>query len=237
MAFGNGPSIVTSGLTILFDVNSPGGVTGTTTLNNMVPSGPISSVALYPTSTYGYITSGSVYISGSNNNTSAGTFLLGYGDLASTINNDFTTNGWVYRQTTRKATICEYRGTFYRLEFSANDSSMYFNQRNVNSPNTTNTTSVSVTNVLNKWDYFSLSKSGTSWSFYKNGALVGTTTFTMAETIGVGNFITLGIAWSDDDYASNTMVGYIGPFAHYNRALSASEIAQNYNALKSRFDL
>ena len=68
MAFGNGPSIVTSGLTILFDVNSPGGVTGTTTLNNMVPSGPISSVALYPTSTYGYITSGSVYISGSNNN-------------------------------------------------------------------------------------------------------------------------------------------------------------------------
>jgi hypothetical protein len=237
MAFGNGPKIVSQGLTILFDTNSPGGTNGTNTLYNAVPGGPISSVALYPTSTFGYITSGSVFVSGSNNNSNSGSFLFGAGDLSSTINNDFTTNNWVYRQTTRKATICEYRGSGLRLEFCADDTSMYFNQRQVISPFTVFTTSVSVTNALNKWDYFSLSKSGTNWSFYKNGSLVGTTSFTMSETIATGASISLGIAWSDDDYLSNTMVGFIGPFTHYNRALMASEVLQNYNAQKSRFGL
>ena len=237
MAFGNGPKIISEGLTILFDTNSPGGTNGTNTLYNAVPGGPISSVSLYPTSTFGYISSGSVFVSGSNDNTSNGTFLLGSGNLSSTINNDFTTNNWIYRQTSRKATICEYRGGSTRLEFCASDTLMYFNQRQVISPFTTFSTSVSVTNDLNKWDYFSLSKSGTNWSFYKNGYLVGTTSFTMSETIGNGNWISLGISWSDDDYLSNTMVGFIGPFTHYNRALSASEVQQNYNAQKSRFGL
>lgn len=237
MAFANGPQIVSQGLTILFDTNSPGGTNGTNTLYNAIPTGPIQSVALYPTSTYGYIATGSVYISGSNNNTASGSFLFGFGDLSSTINNDFTTNGWIYRQTTKKATICEYRGGSFRLEFSIDDTTMYFNQRQSISPFTTFTTSVSVANALNTWNYFSLSKTGTSWSFYKNGSLVGTTSFSMSETIGAGNWISLGIAWSDDDYQSNTMVGFYGPFAHYNRALGAEEILQNYNAQKSRFNL
>lgn len=237
MAFSNGPSIVSQGLTILFDTNSPGGTNGTTTLYNAIPDSAIPSISLYPTATYGYIATGSVYVSGSNNNTSSGSFLLGFGNLASTLNDDFTTSNWVYRQTTRKATICEYRGASVRLEFTADNNGMYFNQRATVSPFATSTTSVSVSNSLNVWEYFSLSKTGTSWSFYKNGALVGINTFSMTEIIGTGNWISLGISWSDDDYVSNTMVGFIGPFTQYNRALSASEILQNYNAQKSRFGL
>jgi hypothetical protein len=48
----------------------------------------------------------------------------------------------------------------------------------------------------------------------------------------------VNIGYSPDvDAVTRTMNGKIGNAQIYNRALSATEIEQNYNALKSRFGL
>jgi len=76
---------------------------------------------------------------------------------------------------------------------------------------------------------------GTSSSFkyYLNGTLKGNTTFLSSswtpsdQYVGYGNKI---------EYL-NIATGSYGPMQIYNRALSASEVLQNYNARKSRFNL
>jgi len=238
MGVSGGPDIVQSGLILNLDASDRNNyISGSTIWYDTSGTGYINSVTLSGNLAYSSYDGISFYLSGASNSTNSGSYFVGSGNISQTLNNDFSTCGWIKRSTSAKATILEYRGGSYRLEFSVNNSSMYFNQRNVISPFTTNSTSVSVTNSLNTWDYFVLSKTGTSWSFYKNAILIGTTTFTMGETIGVGNSISIGIAWTDDDFFSNGMTGYVGTVSHYIKALSATEILQNYNATKSRFGL
>jgi hypothetical protein len=82
----------------------------------------------------------------------------------------------------------------------------------------------------NQWVYVTLSKpSGTSSaSYYVNGILVGTgsTYSTAAATT----------TWFNRA-AAQTWKGYSSTIQVYNRALTAEEIAQNYNALRGRFGL
>ena len=85
-------------------------------------------------------------------------------------------------------------------------------------------------NVVGTW-------SGTSneSKLYVNGIQIGTTTSTVGSTLNVtnNNFVLGG-------YDGSTSVDYDGIIANshiYNRALSASEIKQNYNAMKARFGL
>jgi hypothetical protein len=238
MGISAGPDMIQDGLVLSLDASDRNSyVSGSTTWNDISNGGYIPSATLSGVLTYSSFATNSFYLSGAGNSTSSGSYFIGSGNISQTLNNDFTTCGWINRTTSAKATILEYRGESFRLEFAVNSTSIYFNQRNVISPNATNSTSVSSTNSLSTWEYYSLSKTGTSWSFYKNGILVGTNTFTMGETIAAGSHVSIGIAWSDDDYFSNGMTGYVGAVSHYIRALSASEILQNYNAIKSRFNL
>ena len=72
---------------------------------------------------------------------------------------------------------------------------------------------------------------------YANGDLVpfdsGYSALTVS-TLGSGSMLSIG----GDRKSSNAAIsfsGSLGPFQIYNKALSASEVAQNYNALKNRF--
>ena len=69
-------------------------------------------------------------------------------------------------------------------------------------------------------------------AIYQNGVIL---------TSGGGYFTTMGVTTSAKigSYAidTNFFPGRIGVFQIYNRALSATEITQNYNAQKSRFGL
>lgn len=74
-----------------------------------------------------------------------------------------------------------------------------------------------------------------SFNYYLNGILKGTTTFASSswtpsqQFVGYGNnVISEGIAIATGSY---------GPLMIYNRNLSASEVLQNYNALKGRYGL
>jgi len=190
-----------------------------------------------------FITTGPKYVKitegdGTNN---TGNFLVGAGDLATGVNNAFTTMGWMLRDSSDGGTLMAYRRHSFQLRIRVYNGSIYFSQRNVASPYTTYDTYKSVTNSLNVWDHYALVKADgqtpndDKWTFFKNGESLGTNTFEMNETISSSTYYDIGADWSDDDYIGNNMGGYIGPTLHYNRALTDEEVRQNFNAHRARF--
>ena len=82
----------------------------------------------------------------------------------------------------------------------------------------------------NQWYHLSWTISGTTLTFYVNGAADGTVT--LAGNIAPSGTSRIGLA-NAGEYAT----GSISTLQVYNRALSASEVAQNFNAIRSRYGL
>ena len=237
-----GANIVRDGLVLSLDAANPKSYPGSgIRINNLADKDLTPHAELqFDYDTYGDISNGYVTMGGSGEDPlgNSGTFLRGFGDIGSTVNDDFTTTGWLYRLDNRYETeILDYRGDSRRISFAIFDSYMRFYQRESLSPYTTNNTSVyNVTNELNTWDFFALSKQDTSYSFYKNGTYIGTTNYQLTETIS-GSSYSIGISWSDDDYPSRAENCRVGPILHYTKALTESEIQQNFNATRGRFGI
>jgi hypothetical protein len=87
------------------------------------------------------------------------------------------------------------------------------------------------TGTLNAWNHicFTYVKSSGLASIYKNGVLQGSGT--ISSFIGTANIL-IG-RWASIRYFN----GNISQASIYNRALTAQEIQQNYNALRGRFDI
>ena len=85
---------------------------------------------------------------------------------------------------------------------------------------------------INTWYYvgFTLVNGGTL-TFYKNGVTDGTYSSVsrtpQSSSLQINNHRSL----------NHGMIGRIPQLSIYNRALSSTEVAQNYNAVKSRFGL
>jgi hypothetical protein len=75
---------------------------------------------------------------------------------------------------------------------------------------------------------------GGSISVYINGNLAGTATGRTGFSTAYNNILYLGY---DNGGTNEFMLGNFYNFMHYNRVLSETEIAQNYNATKTRFGL
>ena len=88
--------------------------------------------------------------------------------------------------------------------------------------------SATVSNTIN---HVIVTRSGTTYTCYTNGIFRGT--LTINQTYSTAS-PALGIY---DDANNEPFSGRIYKFAHYNRALSALEVLQNYNATKGRFKL
>ena len=84
----------------------------------------------------------------------------------------------------------------------------------------------------NKWNYIAATGvTGERLNMYINGVLSnGTRAGYMSNLAQSSNII-----FGNDPGFSRYWDGYQGPIQIYNRALSAQEIKQNYNALKNRF--
>ena len=94
------------------------------------------------------------------------------------------------------------------------------------------------TMVTNTWYYVTGLYSATTkiLSIYVNGIFEGSSTALVGNPSTAGaQYITLGAG--DGLAIANRLTGNISQASIYNRALSASEIQQNYNATKSRFGL
>ena len=95
------------------------------------------------------------------------------------------------------------------------------------------------TQSFNAWYYVGFTYNGTTLTAYINGTSVGATTFT--RTAPYNNGYQTHYALCATDSTNMGTQGYAGArisrFSVYNRALSAQEIQQNYNAIKGRFNL
>ena len=233
-----GSKIVTSGLMVHIDAANPKCYPGTgLDFSNLVIGNPGVIAQLYgDTSNYGQVVDGTIELGGAAGANTSGTMLRGYLDLTHTVNTEFTSSAWMYFTGTY-GEIMSYRETPRRLSTYVTSSGIYFNQRRSVDPFDTQTTGVTVSNPLNEWAHFCVTKLGNIFSFYKNGTLIGETTLSLLEPISSSGAFHVGIAWSDDDYLSNVMDGRVGPVMHYNRALSAQEVLYNFEASRGRFGL
>jgi len=84
--------------------------------------------------------------------------------------------------------------------------------------------------TLNLWQNVCIVKNGTNFTYYKNNIVI--TTNSSTQTMASNPFFVGG-----DNGFSEYFGGSIANVQVYDRALSATEILQNYNALKSRFGL
>ena len=94
---------------------------------------------------------------------------------------------------------------------------------------------VSSAKSFNNWYHLGFTYSGTTFTAYINGSSIGTTTFTRQPptSLHYGLCSIDGTNMGTSAYGS----GKMGNFMFYNRALSATEVLQNYNAQKGRFGL
>ena len=82
----------------------------------------------------------------------------------------------------------------------------------------------------NEWRHYATTYDGTLACLYENGALTGTTSFTGPLT-STSTPLNIG-QWNGGGFSFN---GKLGTMMTYNRALSAQEVKQNYDATKGRY--
>jgi len=87
------------------------------------------------------------------------------------------------------------------------------------------------------WFNVGFTHDGTNLKTYVNGVLGATVTIGGAYTSGTAHVAIGTILFSNDTSPLNPFNGQIANTHVYNRALSASEVLHNYNALKGRFGL
>lgn len=86
---------------------------------------------------------------------------------------------------------------------------------------------------LNKWIYLVITSDATNGHFYLNGTEVDNydNQTSIDEDFGVNYRI--GTRYT----TSGQWTGYMGPISFYNRALTAAEVEQNFNAHRGRFGI
>lgn len=88
--------------------------------------------------------------------------------------------------------------------------------------------------TANAWHQVVWQRSGLTFNGYLDGASVGSTTIT---NVAIGGNNSAFIGQSKFTNYKNEFKGYISSLQIYNRALSAAEITQNFNALRGRFGI
>ena len=92
---------------------------------------------------------------------------------------------------------------------------------------------------LNTWTNIVVTaESGTQWKMYKNGVDLGSpTTYTGTWQVSGASISNFDLGRIRNDVATFAYSGNISTVKIYNRALTATEILQNYNTQKARFGL
>jgi hypothetical protein len=241
MAFNYSPKVVTDGLVLYLDAANPKSyVSGSTTWGDLSRGGNNGTLTNGPT--FDPSNGGSIVFDGTDDfsttpdhpslNFGSGAFTLecffrpkstqSGGNFPAILNKgtgDFTDSplvgaiGWIIYWDTN--------ANFYRFRLRDGTSS-----NDINFPGTINNN--------NTWRCLSASipTSGSSIVGYHNGSSISSTSRTVGST---NTNVALTIAtWRQFSRELNTDVGVV---RIYNRALSATEVLQNYNATKTRFGL
>jgi hypothetical protein len=142
------------------------------------------------------------------------------------------------RQTNGTPVYCWYLliidNNSYIVESTGNNTSGSYTDWNINTPTTLLNNTWNVVQTIDK------TITTNNYKTYINGILVDTRSFNYSVTQGVDNTnqMYLGTYWGGADAGSNFhFAGSIYNVRIYNRALSAAEVTQNFNALRGRYGL
>jgi len=221
MSFGNGPSIVTNGLVLSLDAADQNSyVSGSTTWYDLSGNGLVGaqSGSTFPT-----------YNTGNGGNLVFNNTPINLGNSSVLNLTNLTLSVW-YKTTSvgNQILIGKSYTTSYYLNIApvANSFSLWTNSSELNVGG--------ITTLGNgNWHNISATMSGTTKTLYYDGSQVSTGT----GTVPAVDSFNLVIGNSGNPNVSAPFVGSMGNIQIYNLALSATEIQQNYNALKSRFGL
>ena len=215
MAFNYSPKIVTNGLVLCLDAgNVKSYVSGSTSWNDLTSNQNVGTLTNGPTFNTG--SGGSIVFDGVNDYLNLGN--------PSTLNIlNFTVCAWAKSSTFTNYQNIIFKGTTTgQYGIALNSSGDWTIQ-----PNTGFTGDIL---SLNTWNFFVGTYNGTQITAYRNG--VQKQQYSIAQSY-FGSIITVGT----DTVNSRYFNGNIAQVSIYNRALSATEILQNYNATKTRFGL
>ena len=91
--------------------------------------------------------------------------------------------------------------------------------------------------TLNTWQYVGFSYDGFNNSFYINGTLISTWSGSSGTMFGPVAAANLGNAVGDSNPVARPWQGNISNVQYYYKALTLTEIQQNFNALRGRFGI
>jgi len=224
MATRYSPSIVTSGLVLCLDAANPRSYAGTGTgWADLSGNATIGTLTNGPT--FNGDNGGSIVFDGTND------YVTGIGSsIVPTSTAPYTVSMWVYR--TRNNVGYEELLSQWTSANSGNSFFFGFNNSNVRFTDNWNDVVVSGAGNTNIWMNLVGVYTVSNAFIYLNGVLVATRGSGFSYT-GTGPLI-LG---RQGELASEYFGGNISNVLIYNRALSATEVLQNYNATKSRFGL
>ena len=234
------PDIVTNGLVLNLDAGNPfsylSGSSGTTWTNTVAVSSSISGTLVNGTS----YSNGSMVFDGTNDYVDCS--LLS--NLFSNTSQNLTYSFWI--KPTSISTIRILFNVFTtgfnggRVFTLINTAGTYSIQAALYisaSPSNRAEIACNIPNIMGTWANFSIVWDGSNYAIYMNGSELtysSRTTLSSSAT-GLGNSpVRIG---ADNSLFNPTFLGNISNTQIYNRALSAAEITQNFNALRGRYGI
>jgi hypothetical protein len=157
------------------------------------------------------------------------------------IAGQITVEYWVYLNSiTSGGTVPLMKGNHYNLVIYGTNSYSYADQSNYSFANYGNRTAAGI-GTLNTWTHIVVTKNSSNLvSVYVNGVLVDSVTFGSAIATSGSTIYPLWIGGYSDSASVptiNILNGKIGLARIYSLALTADQVAQNFNAHRSRFGL
>jgi hypothetical protein len=213
----NYEEIVTSGLTLLLDAGfTPSYPKSGTAWTDLSFGG--NNATLFNGPTFNSSDGGSIVFDGTNDFCTAGTGLAITGNL--------TVAAWVRPTSFANLgnIVSKSSNLGYRMRFQSDGTFwMYANANTITSPSTYS---------INNWFHTVGVFSSTGLRMYINGSLVQSNGTAFSPSYNAGSFIVGGFSSTQELFQ-----GRIANVSVYNRALSATEVLQNFNAQKARFGL
>jgi hypothetical protein len=237
MSFDNGPKIVTNGLVLALDAADQNSyVTGSTTWISLLGtySGSLiqsSSFTLGPPQ---------AFVNNINSYQSQSAYLSVTPALIFNDLDTYTLDFWVKLRTGVEITAQSLTGRNSTNPWlsvnvnSADGSSWYLRFRELTVGTYYNFTDVTDYNIVNNWTNITLTADASrNISFYLNGA------FRQTQNVTTSTYFEIRRIMGGYNSGNNfyNWQGSMAATKFYNRALSAVEIQQNYNAIKSRFNI
>ena len=231
MAFSNGPTVVTNGLVLSLDAADRNSYPGSgTTWTDMSGNGNNGTLTNGPT--FSSANQGAIVFDGVDD-------YANFGNILNFTSEPFTFSHWFYCNTLSTNQAGQGPVIFYKGSFQVNgyyaqvnlDGSLGFrtNQSGVRQ----NSTTAAGVITAGIWYNASYTRLGSSIRVYING--IDTTSVADSHVNPTSSTNNFTIA----NYQNGFIYGNIriSSFLTYNRALTASEVLQNYNATKTRFGL